>query len=478
VTDARRLRSVRTVWIRPTYLALLLGLGACRRGQPDAVADLADTAPAPPASAVSRFSVPLAFDFTAVLPTIERAVPRRFGSLDSIRALKTDPRKRYAFVADRDAFTTFAEGNELHIRTTLAYSARVSYDPPVGPTISASCGQGDTRPRITIELATPLTLRPNWRLASRSRLVNIGPTTFEGPDKCSMSVLRLDMTDEVVDAARAAITAKLPEIDRKIGEVSIEQRMVGWWQLLTQPIRVADGVWLVLGAERLHSGRPSGRGRVLTIPVSLDAHPRIVMSARAPAIADTPLPPLGRDTASAGFRVTLDGTVDYTAASIALGERFAGRSLERAGRTVRVTTVVVAPTDSGRVMLDVTFAGDAVGTLRLTGRPIIDRATREVVVPDLAFDLESDNQLINAYSWLASDELREMIRDRARIPVDSAMARARGLLVQGLNRKIGTALTLSGTVDSVSLEDLFVTRRALVVRATASGQARVAIRPR
>jgi hypothetical protein len=466
------------VRIRLTSFVLLLALGACRRGQPDAVADLVDTAPAPPASAVSRFSVPLAFDFTAVLPAIERAVPRRFGSMDSIRALKTDPRKRYAFVADRTAFTTFAEGNELHIRTTLAYSAKVSYDPPVGPVISASCGQGDTRPRITVELATPLTLRPNWRLASRARLVSIGPTTFEGADKCSMSVLRLDMSDEVADAARTAITAKLAEIDRKIGEVSLEQRMTGWWQLLTQPIRVAEGVWLVLGAERLHSGRPSGRGRVLTIPVSLDAHPRIVMSARAPAIPDTPLPPLGRDTSRAGFRVTLDGTVDYAAASIALGAAFAGKTLERAGHTVRVTKVAVAPTDSGRVALDVTFAGDAAGTLRLTGKPVIDRAAREIAVPDLAFDLQSDNQLINAYSWLASDELRAMIRDRARIPVDSPMFRARDLLLQGLNRRIGTALTLSGTVDSVSLENLFVTRRALVVRAVASGHARVSIRPR
>src|SRR5262245_9899328 len=73
--------SVRPVRIRPTSFALLFGLEACRRGQPENIAGLADNAPAPPASAVSRFSVPLAFDFTAVLPTIERAVPPRFGSM-------------------------------------------------------------------------------------------------------------------------------------------------------------------------------------------------------------------------------------------------------------------------------------------------------------------------------------------------------------------------------------------------------------
>jgi hypothetical protein len=52
------------------------------------------------------------------------------------------------------------------------------------------------------------------------------------------------------------------------------------------------------------------------------------------------------------------------------------------------------------------------------------------------------------------------------------------LLLKGLNRKIGDAVTLSATVDSVAVRGLFVTRDGLIVRAEASGHAAMAVQPR
>jgi hypothetical protein len=77
---------------------------------------------------------------------------------------------------------------------------------------------------------------------------------------------------------------------------------------------------------------------------------------------------------------------------------------------------------------------------------------------------------------LRSDVLREELRARARIPVADALAKGRGLLMEGLNRKIGDALTIAGRVDSVAVRDLFVTRDGLVVRAEATGRAGVLVR--
>jgi hypothetical protein len=92
--------------------------------------------------------------------------------------------------------------------------------------------------------------------------------------------------------------------------------------------------------------------------------------------------------------------------------------------------------------------------------------------------MNSDSRLISAYSWLASDDLREMIPERARIPLDSLLDRARGLMLMGLNRDVGNALKLAGTVDDMVVRGLYVTRSALVARVEASGQALVAARPR
>ena len=56
------------------------------------------------------------------------------------------------------------------------------------------------------------------------------------------------------------------------------------------------------------------------------------------------------------------------------------------------------------------------------------------------------------------------------------LARGRSLLLEGLNRKIGSALTMTATVDSVAVLGLFVTSDGLVVRAEVHGQAFVSVK--
>jgi hypothetical protein len=434
-------------------------------------------APPPSAPALSHFSVPLEYDAEAVLQVVEEAVPRTFGSMDSIRTVDGDSRKHYAFEAARGPFTAFARGREMHLRATLAYQARGYYKPPIAPTISAGCGGERERPRIVVELATPLGLTPDWHLTSEARIVTVRPASGAQRDRCDVGILHTDVTDRVIGAARAALADRLGEIDRRVRRVDLSDRVAGWWKLLQRPIRLADGIWLALHPERLRMGIVSGEALVLTVPVSLDARPRIVTGDEPPT-PQTPPPPLGRDSVGDGFHIVMDGLVDYGTASRAVSDALAGRQLTRAGRTVTVQDATVQPLSRGRLGLWLSFAGDANGRLRLAGTPRYDAARREVRVPDLDYDLDTDDRLVNAYAWLRSDDLRTMLRERARLPVDSALSRGRQLLLSGLNRQLGESLTLAATVDSVAVTGLYVTRDGLVVRADATGNARVSVRPR
>ena len=54
--------------------------------------------------------------------------------------------------------------------------------------------------------------------------------------------------------------------------------------------------------------------------------------------------------------------------------------------------------------------------------------------------------------------------------------RGRELLLAGLNRKVGDAVTLAATVDTVAVRGVYVTASGLLVRAEASGNASVVVR--
>ena len=459
-------------------LAIAGLLAACGQQPPASSAappNAADVAPPLKAGALSRFSVPLEYDFTAVLRLVDQAVPKTFGSIDSVKVLGGDGRKHYAFEASRGPFTAFADGNMLHLRSTIEYKARGFYKPPLAPTISAGCGFGAQRPRIVVELATPLSLTPEWHLVSHTRIVKVEPASDAPRDHCDVSMLHKDVTPQVIDAARSALEGQLTGIDAKVGRVDLTSHVTEWWQMLDKPIRLADGVWLMLGPERLRAGRVTGHSKTLVVPVSLDARPRIVTATTEPVQAVRALPSLAKDSVSDGFHIVLDGVVDYVTGSRELTSAMGGKTLEASGHTITVTEVGVVPLTKGRVGLSVAFTGDATGRLRLIGTPLYDRVHQVLLFPDLDFDLDTDSKLIQTYSWLRTDKLRADLRKRSHLAVTPALDKGRALLVDGLNRKIGDAVTLSAVVDSVAVRGLFVTRDGIVLRAEAIGRAGVSV---
>ena len=450
---------------------------ACTREAPSTVPeppDVAAPAPAPPE--LSRFSVPLEYDFTAVLRLVEQIVPMTFGSMDSVKVVGDDNRKHYAFEATRGPFTAFADGNLLHLRATFDYTARGFYKPIIGPTLGAGCGNGNERPRIVVELATPISLTDDFHLASRARIVRVEPASTQQRDRCDVSILHYDVTDRVMEAARSGLAGQLASIDKKVGTVDLTGHVTEWWGMLARPIKLRDGVWLVLGPERLRVGHVSGRSKIITVPVTLDARPRVVTGTAEPDTPGGALPKLERDSASEGFHIVLDGLVDYGSASRELTSALGAKSFTESGKTITVQRVSVLPKSKGRLALAVEFTGDANGTVQLIGTPVLNLSLDLITVPDLAFDLQSDSKLLQSYSWLKSDALKAEMRHRARIPIDSVLARGRALLLEGLNRKVGDAMTLTATVDSVAVRGMFVTRDGLVVRAEATGRAGVSVK--
>jgi hypothetical protein len=455
--------------------AVILACGGSA-GTTTTAADSTAFQPPPPSPALSRFDVPLDFEFTSVVDAVERAVPRKLGSIDRKHQLGDNARKHYAFEAVRDSFIAFAHGANVHLRTTLSYQARGYYDPPLAPAMSAGCGDDEKRPRIVIELVAPLTLSSDWRLKSRASISQLSAASDSTHDHCRVSFLQINVTDRVIDAARNALTQRLPDIDARVARIDITKKATGWWTSLSNPIRLADDVWLLLQPRQIRLGDVTGDGQVLTIEAGLDAYPMIVTGPR-PSPQIPPLPPIASGASTTGFSVLVDVNVDYRTASSTFTKELGGRTIARSGRTVSVKSITASAV-GGRLALDVDFEGDASGSLRLIGTPRFDPRIGQILVPDLDYDLSTDSKLVNAYAWLRSDELREMFRERARLPIEPVKDQGKALVLKGINRTIKDQVTLAGTVDSVAILGLYVLRSGLLVRATADGDARVAVRPR
>jgi hypothetical protein len=102
---------------------------------------------------------------------------------------------------------------------------------------------------------------------------------------------------------------------------------------------------------------------------------------------------------------------------------------------------------------------------------VYDPETGDVSVPDLQFSVETSNLLLASASWTLEAPLDRLLRERARWPVDLAVAWAGDRLAEGLNRTLTPGVRLSGAVDIVRVVRVAAMRRGLIVHATASGRA-------
>ena len=428
--------------------------------------------PLPP----SVLTVPIAYDLAPVIQKLEEVVPRTQGSLARRIPVEGNDRADVAYEIRRQPFRAELDGDIARISTVIAYKARAWYDPPLLPEIRASCGDesDEPEPRARVALSARVSIGPDWALIGKAQVDRLAALSEEQRDRCRITPLNIDVTDRVIRAAEEALTDHLPDVEAALAGIDLRSRFARWWGILQEPIELDDDVWLVIDPSAVHRGSAEGEGQVLRAVVSLTAQPRVVWGSR-PLLAARPLPPLDSADVEEGLQIQAQGIIDYATASARLNQELIGQELVLPGGTLRIQNLAVRGIGGGRIALELAFRGSARGRLFLTGTPEFDAANGTIGVPDLSFDIASQNLLVQGLTWMAHPTVLETMRERARWEVSDILGLAEQQINRGLNRNLSDEVRLIGSVESIDVTGLYPQRDRLVVRARARARARLVI---
>jgi len=428
----------------------------------------------PPASTIG---LPLAVPMDIFVRLLDEAVPRTFGTPDSLRALPDRGRASVGVALRRGRFHASIAGNTARVETTLRYGIHMSYHLPGLPDPTGSCGFGDApEPRLSVAIESPMSIDRNWALVTRARLASLGPTSTDAGDRCQITVFNIDVTDQVVDGARAFVADHLTSIDSRAAQIDTRSSFERWWHTLQAPIELDDSLWLTMGPESIRRGPVVSTGDSVTVALALRAHPRIVLGPR-PTRPFSPLPGLDSGRVEPRLALLVDGRAEYRSGTQFLMDRLAGTELSVGKRTLRIDSLRVYGIGGGRLTLEVHVSGDLSGRVFLTGRPVVDPATERIAVPDLDFDVSSGRAMFGIVPRLAVRPFRDFLRDQASWPVDPALQWLAKWLRRGLNRDIGDDLRVTGVVTSVRIVGVYAMKDALLVRMSARGSASLSVLP-
>ncbi len=461
--------------------AAILALAACSSSKsieataPVSSGTRADPVPLTPLP-VSVIDAPISFSLEQALEALERAVPRSFGDIENRIENPSNSRQAFAFAANRSPFKVKINGQRLTIETVIDYSGRGWYNPPLAPEVSASCGTSGPRPRVLVKLSANLDLTKDWRLRTRTRLDTIAPYSKETRDECRVTLFAVDVTPRVINAVDGVLRKQLPGIDRRLAAFDVRTPLERWYNLLNKQLRINDSLWLVFNPSEVQFGGMHANDTALVADIRLYVRPAITAGMR-PAQLITSLPPLKQAARDVGdsLRVMVDGRLDYDVASGFLRKALIGKRFSRLGRTVRIDSVDMYGLSDGRIVLALDFRGAVDGRVYLVGTPEIDRSTHMLMVPDLNFDVATDNALAQGVAWMKRDEVVEELRSRARVPLTETVDKVRERVQQAINRDLTRGVRLTADLQSGRLLDVQALERELMVRAEITGSLGLAI---
>ena len=443
--------------------------------RPAVAPDLVDSLPQMPASVVDAS---ITYDLSSALDSLEVALPRSYGDITQRLQAGTNRRAHFAFAVKRSPFHLRFNGRTVSLSATIEFEGRGWYLPPLGPEMSAACGTGGgPRPRIVATLVSTARITPDWRLRTRTRIGRLEPATDSARDRCRVTPFRIDMTDRVIEATRRLLEQGLSRIDDGVARWDSRARFEQLWRSLQRPLRFTDSVYMTFNPFMAQLGPIGATGDTVVAALRLIASPQVVTGPYPNEFElMKPMPRLesgGR--VGSGAQVLLEGSLSSPVGSALLRKVLVGREVVQAGRRLTIDDVEVFGIGGGRIALGVNVSGAVRGWIYFTGSPRLDRTRRELHVPDLDVDVGSQNLLVRGLEWLSGAEIRDFLRERARVSEAELLGRLRKLAEQGINRRLSDGIMLSGKVHSAEATSVRATAADLRVGATADADIRLSI---
>lgn len=332
-----------------------------------------------------------------------------------------------------------------------------------------------------------LSLDENWQPQARIDI------DYDWTDKPGVRLMGTRFTfankaDRALEPHVRALEKALPAELRKLHSRDLLEKV--WAQgFTTQSLnRKNPAVWLRVTPQALHLDPWTVKGRILTLPIAVNATTETFIGPRPAPPVPTPLPPPAPPLPITGVRMALPVIADYAELEPVLEKALAklsrkGLKLADYGRAdVRFGKVTLYPTTGGRLALGLEMEArsprrfiNARGILWATALPVNDADSQTVRFTDLQIASQTDSpgfQLLVAIAQ--APEIRpaieaELTQDFSR-DLDKLLTRIRPRLAA---LPLGKDVVIRARLDELHNGQVQVLAQGLYLPVEASGTARL-----
>jgi hypothetical protein len=387
-------------------------------------------------------------------------------------------------------------------RDTISASAYVWYEVDAGDL--AQCGWDDEEARaVIVGFDSKVKWAPDWSLDPSTKFRPIQPQ-----NRCLLTRWNHDATDQLAHVAQNMIDRLATRLDDKMRSRAQQYRpkVEDAWKYLQQPVPLGDGQWMLLQPKSV-TASPIEFKSYSTFPVpipifpthydltsafSIKTEPILVKSDQPPPVTYQPLPDLVVAPDPSGLHLHSDIGIGLQQITVLLNDPrtgLVGRTFAYGRRELSISRVRLY-TSSSAVIVELDIRGRALpaspgngknivtfvenlyrklqyayerrfyslsGTIYLTTEPSYSAANGTIGLSDIQYDSSTWSAISSSDDrWIAATSLLGGISATSAFTLSTDLNTLKSRLSSVLNRQVGRFGTLSGGVDSLGVEQIFL----------------------
>jgi hypothetical protein len=421
---------------------------------------------------VSEVDVPISVNLLPLFKKAEEAVPEVITQNAEFPERHDAPCKgvRLAYRVMRSPFEINFSGNQVNVNMIAKYQFQGIYcatcisNNCIVPKVPFSCGWGSEPMRqLAVGIKSDININPNYSLSSRTEVARL-----EALNRCEVTFLDIDVTDEVIKKAKPELEKVPQNIDSKVAELPTRDEIQKVWNLLHKGISINNVGHLYLYPQQARVSRINVQNNILNMSAGVTLKP--VFSTEQQQVLVKPLPNISDFNPGNSFNIYLDGKVSYEFLTEELKKQIINLEQKIDTNTIKFKDVKVYSIDNTKLAVQVDFSGTRQGTLYLTGTPTVNSITQELSIPDLNFDIKTKNLLEQVAVWLLKPQVSQFLQGKAKWNLASKVDEIKQKLSQEVNKEISRGVTSQGQFNNFGIQSVFASTKDFIMRVNASGK--------
>jgi hypothetical protein len=343
----------------------------------------------------------------------------------------------------------------------------------------------DTEFEVTIVYYIDMEIKSNWELES----VTTG--NFKWDKKPVVSVgglIDIPLESQIEAPLREQVDAIAKDIDKAIKD-ALDLKAIGTeaWSMAQEPMLMDSmtNAWLYINPKTVYATPLVLKSGRATFDLGISTYVSNTFGEAKKEVTTSALPPLKIvKSVPDNFSVVLSAIAGYDEIKTILNTQFTNQTYTYEDQTITITEMdFVGSAD--KVIIKVGVDGQIKkgilkkrvrGALFLEGIPYYDSTDMAIKIRDLEYTLDTKDVLLKAAKWLSDKKIKDLMADNLVFPIGDQIEEAKKMIEKELKSvAVNEYATVSGSLNSLRPEGIYLTEKAIHVVILADGKVRMRV---